>query len=175
MSEPALKGKLESAWAKVIAALVGVELLQVCKGADTAELTRDRVVIVAQRGPEEPMGSGNRRMLVKVMVVSAADSIDDSDDPLARHNANCGAVFEGLETMRLADFRADSTVVTMDSDLFTVDQELRADLAELLTAQEDNFYCFSPVIDEGEDPDIEGRGWTEARMFTCYCCNCAIG
>jgi hypothetical protein len=157
-----LKLKCESAWAKWIATLPGVPVIEdsdpatpaVYKGADTSVVGRDRVVVNYLGGPEDPQGSGNRRGKVAVMVVSGADPEDEeaAADALARHQRNCEAVFLAIETAIAA-----------------------GTLAGTLSALEADFYIFTPVIDEGEDPDIEGRGWVESRIFTCYCCGVDIG
>lgn len=150
-----LKLKVEAAWAAWIAALPGVPVIEgtstpaVYKGADASELSRDRVVVNCLGGPEEPQGSGNRMMKVAVMVVSGADPEVDEDaaGALERHQGNLEAVYHAIESAIAA-----------------------GTLAGALSAAAADFYVFDPVTDEGEDPDQEGRGWVESRIFQCYCC-----
>jgi hypothetical protein len=97
----ALRRKVETAMAAVIATLADVPVdaednPAIVKGADAGDLDRDRVLVECLGGPEEPHGTGNRRMKVRVTVVTGADVLDDDDDPAERHERNCGAVFEGL-------------------------------------------------------------------------------
>lgn len=124
--------------------------MQILKGADTATVARDRIVVSYLGGPEEPLGSGNRLSRVSVSVVSGADPDDDDEveDALARHTLNCEAVFHFLEN--------------------------HAGLAAALSAAVAHFHVFDPVSDEGENPDVEGRGWIESRIYSQYCCGVAI-
>jgi hypothetical protein len=156
----ALIGKVETAWKSVISAFAGVplrvdgETKAVYKGRESAELDRDRVVVECQGGPEEPRGSGNRLMKVRVAVFAGGDP-DDETDPeetgeaaLARNDALCGSVFE-----KITDKIGDGTLVP-----------------ELNAAVDDFFVFEDAVTDEGEEPDIEGRGWVSARSYSVYCC-----
>jgi hypothetical protein len=67
---------------------------------------------------------------------------------VARNDALCGSVFE-----KIVEKIGDGTLVPD------------------LNAAVDDFYVFEDgVQDDGEAPDIEGRGWVSARNYSVYCC-----
>lgn len=145
-----LKGKLEAAFRDVIIANSGRPNLVVYKGTIAIEQVEgDGVVCACKRGPEEPLGSGNRWMEISVQVQSRADlDAATNPDPVGNHNANLNAVFE---------------------DVLSFD-----DIADQLTATQVNFKVFM-VFDDGEDSEFEGRDFVEGRKYRVYCCNAAIG
>ena len=155
----ALKRKTELAFAAVIATLAGIPMTtdadgnsvpSIVKGADGSDLNLDRVVVACLGGPEQPQNSGNRLYQVRVTVISSADQVegDEDDDPEERHFANCGAVFEGLTALAAG-----------------------SDINALLSAAVADFYVYEDSFNElGEDPDIQGRAWEEARIYSVYVC-----
>lgn len=156
----ALIGKVERAWKSVLSTFADVPLRAdgatpaVFKGRESSELERDRVVVEAEGGPEQPTGTGNRLMKMRVAVFAGADPDDTGDEEETtaaaedRNDALCGAVFE-----KITEKIEDGTLVT-----------------ELSAAVDDFFVFETGVQDEGEEPDVEGRGWVSARVYSVYCC-----
>jgi len=145
-----LKAKVESAFKQLLQAAHTLPAgVNVYTGADVETQRRPCVVCQAKggEGAELVAAGDNRFYNVTVLVKSEAELKDKTLNPLDEHNDNAAAIWGILQ----------------------VD-----DLAEQLSALVSDFTVFSPVTDEGEDPDIQGRALVDSLMFKVYCCGSDI-
>jgi hypothetical protein len=139
----ALKQKLEAAFASVISVIVLPVDVSIYTGEDTEEQVRPCIVCRANGGgQEEPQASGNRMMDVEIIIKSQADE-NDTGDALELHSALVGLIELNLKTDTLAT-------------------DLSAAIAD--------FYVFDPVIDSGQENNIQGRAFVDVQKFKVYAC-----
>jgi hypothetical protein len=142
--------KVERAWAAVIPVVPEVAAyfeangaVQIVKGRDPQEQERPCIVVEVTNTVEEPQGTGNFWVDVRVRVLAEADQQEPFDDPAGAHEGLCQAVIGGLS---------------------------RDDLHTLLSEAEADFYVWDGIIDNGADPSVKGRSYEEGHLWRIYCC-----
>ena len=141
--------KVERALANTIAALPEVVAyfetngaVQIVKGRDPQEQERPCIVAEVTNSVEEPQGTGNYWVDLRLRVLSEADQQEPFDDKVGAHEALCDAVLGGFK---------------------------RDDIHDLLTAAEEDFHVYDGVIDNGQDPSVHGRSYEAGHLYRLYC------
>lgn len=146
----ALTHQLEYAVATILTAPVSSLGLStpanVYQGMNSADKEGPCVIVVAEKGPEDPIRSGNYRLTLKCHVKGLALDVDTGE-------ADFGTLCACVDTVLLTP---------------GVEETISAAIADSLTV-------IGTMIDQGYEASIDGDVWISTHVWEAYCCTAKIG